>query len=125
MIRLFRRKNNRQASPVKSRGAHTGEEMFDKLKSIMEMQKKAREIKESLDKTVFDTESQDGSVRLCMNGSQQVEAVTVRCETLPAEEKARLEKALKDVYNRAIKHSHDLAAQKMKEITGLNIPGLM
>jgi len=99
--------------------------MFDKLKSIMEMQKKAREIKESLDKTVFDTESQDGSVRLSMNGSQQVETVTVRCETLPPEVKTSLEKSLKDVYNRAIKHSHDLAAQKMKEITGLNIPGLM
>lgn len=99
--------------------------MFDKLKSIMDMQKKAREIKESLDKTVFETESRDGSVRITMNGSQQVEKVAVKCEGLAPGERTTLESALKDVYNRAIKHSHDLAAQKMKEVTGLNIPGLM
>lgn len=99
--------------------------MFNKLKSIMDMQKKAKEIKDSLDKTLFDTESQDGIARVSMNGSQQVEAVVIKCEGLSADAKIRLEKALKDVYNRAIKHSHELAAQKMKEITGLNIPGLM
>ena len=99
--------------------------MFDKLESIMDMQKKAKEIKESLDKAVFETESPDGTTRISMNGSQQVETVTVKCEGLSADAKTKLEKTLKDVYNRAIKHSHELAAQKMKEITGLNIPGLM
>lgn len=29
--------------------------------------------------------------------------------------KTSLEKAIKHAYNRAIKHSHDIAAQKMKE----------
>ena len=98
--------------------------MFDKLKSVMEMQKKVKEIKESLDKAVFDTESPDGMVKICMNGSQHVESVGLKCEGVSPEVKTKLEKALKDTYNRAIKHSHDIAAQKMKDITGLNLPGL-
>jgi len=35
-----------------------------------------------------------------------------------------LEKAIKDAYNKAIKSSHDIAAEKMKDVTGFNIPGL-
>lgn len=41
------------------------------------------------------------------------------------QEKTRLGSSLKDTFNRAIKRSQELAAQKMKDVTGLNIPGLM
>ena len=36
-----------------------------------------------------------------------------------------LETSIKDTFNRGLKRSHDLAAEKMKSMTGLNIPGLM
>ena len=35
------------------------------------------------------------------------------------------EKAIKDAYNRAIKRSQMIAAEKMKSITGLNLPGML
>ena len=59
-----------------------------------------------------------------MNGSQEVKELSLAQKAREVDNLA-LEKALKDTYNRAIKRSHELAAQKMKEITGLNIPGLI
>jgi DNA-binding YbaB/EbfC family protein len=98
--------------------------MFDKMKELMEMQKKMQEIKRELDNTDFEVVSSDGLVRITMNGSQEVKEISIQ-GNIQETEKTNLEKAIKDVYNRAIKRSHDIAAEKMKDITGLNLPGLL
>ena len=97
--------------------------MFDKMKALIEMQKKMQELKRELDNTDFEITSFDNLVKIKMNGSQEVKEVNILGD-LSAMEKTNLEKTIKDAYNRAIKRSHDLAAEKMKGVTGLNIPGL-
>ncbi|MDD5167107.1 MAG: YbaB/EbfC family nucleoid-associated protein [Candidatus Omnitrophica bacterium] len=96
--------------------------MFDKMKQLMEMQKKMQEVKRELDNINFDITSSDGLIKITMNGAQEVKEVGLQA---PVEEldKVTLEKAIKDAYNKAIKRSHDLAAEKMKNITGFNLPG--
>lgn len=96
--------------------------MFDKMKALMDM-KKMDEVKRELDNTSFDIASSDGLVKITMNGSQEVKEVCLQ-KDLQGIEKISLEKAIKDAYNRAIKRSHDVAAQKMKDVTGFNLPGL-
>ncbi len=98
--------------------------MFDKMKQMLEMQRKMQEMKRQLDAATFSVVSADGSVTVSMNGSQEVMGVTLR-QDYASVAKDSLEKAIRDAYNRAIKRSHELAAQKMKEITGMNLPGLM
>ena len=98
--------------------------MLDKMKQLMEMQRKMQEIKRVLDVMTFEIASSDGVVKIIMNGSQEVQEVTLQ-EGAGGVDKARLEKALKDAYNRAIKRSHDLAAEKMKGVVGFDIPGLL
>lgn len=97
--------------------------MFDKMKQLMDMQKKMQEVKRQLDAATFDIESSDGLVKITMNGSQEVGEVVIQRD-ITAEQKSNLEKAVKDAYNKAIKRSHELAAQMMKNVTGLNLPGL-
>ncbi|MFA6357521.1 MAG: YbaB/EbfC family nucleoid-associated protein [Candidatus Omnitrophota bacterium] len=97
--------------------------MFDKMKGLFEMQKKMQEVKRHLDNTNFDIQSSDGLVKITMNGSQEVKEVTLK-DSLSDPERSRLASSLKDTFNRAIKRSQDVAAQKMKEVTGINIPGL-
>ena len=97
--------------------------MFDKMKGLFEMQKKMQEVKRALDDTNFDIKSSDGAVKITMNGSQQIQEVVIK-DNLGESEKARLASTLKDTFNRAIKRSQEVAAQKMKEVTGFNIPGL-
>ena len=97
--------------------------MFDKIKNLMDMQKKMQEIKRQLDNITFDIKSSDGSVTITMNGSQEVQRVAI---TAPSDglKLGLLEHEFKDTFNRAIKHSHEVAAQKMKDVTGLNLPGM-
>ena len=97
--------------------------MFDKMKQLMEMQKKMQEVKRQLDNATFEIVSSDGLVKITMNGSQEVKEINLEPE-YKLVDKNILEKSVKDAYNRAIKRSHDLAAEKMKDVTGFNIPGL-
>ena len=94
--------------------------MFDKMKALWDMQKKMQELKRELDNTTFEIESQDKSVKIVMNGSQEIKDIRIQ-----ANDAGNLETAVKDTCNRAIKRSHDIAAEKMKAVTGLNLPGLM
>jgi DNA-binding YbaB/EbfC family protein len=97
--------------------------MFDKMKAFMDMQKKMQELKRELENTVFDVVSSDGMVKVVMNGAQEAKEIKILKE-LSDIDKAGLERAIKDAYNKALKRSHDLAGQKMREITGFNLPGL-
>lgn len=97
--------------------------MFDKMKGLFQMQKKMQEVKHVLEDTNFDIQSSDGLVKITMNGAQEVKTITVK-DNLAQVEKASLESALKDTFNRSIKRSQEIAAQKMQEVTGINLPGL-
>lgn len=97
--------------------------MFDKMKRLMEMQKKMQDAKRELDHTNFEISSPDGLIKIVMNGSQEVKDVFLR-DGFEGIDKIHLEKAVKDTYNRAIKRSQELAAEKMKNIAGFDIPGL-
>ncbi len=98
--------------------------MFDKMKALMDMQKKMQELKRELDNTNFDVQSHDGMVKVTMNGSQEVKEITLN-DNFKETQKPSLEKAIKDTYNMAIKRSHEIAAAKMKDVTGLNLPGMV
>jgi nucleoid-associated protein EbfC len=98
--------------------------MFDKMKQLMDMQRKMQEIKRELENTDFEAASPDGLIKIIMNGSQEVKTVNIQGD-LSSIEKENLEKTIKDTYNRAIKRSHEIATQKMKDISGLNLPGLL
>jgi DNA-binding YbaB/EbfC family protein len=97
--------------------------MFDKIKNLMEIQKKMQEIKRQLDEMTFDVKSSDGSVTITMNGSQEVQRVAIDAP-YDGLKPGLLEQSFKDTFNRAIKRSHEVAAQKMKDVTGLNLPGM-
>ena len=89
----------------------------------MEMQKKMQEMKRELENTSFDVLSSDGLVKVTMTGAQEVKNIAIQGE-LTSLDKLALEKSIKDAYNRSVKRSHEIAAQKMKDISGFNIPGL-
>lgn len=97
--------------------------MFDKMKQLLDMQKKMQEIKRELEAAIFEVSSSDGLVKLTMTASQELKALNIQGE-LPAIEKSSLEKSMLDAYNKALKKSREIAAEKMKSITGLNLPGL-
>ncbi|HOW42236.1 MAG TPA: YbaB/EbfC family nucleoid-associated protein [Candidatus Omnitrophota bacterium] len=96
--------------------------MFDNIKALFEMQKKMQEVKRELDKTTFAVASSDGLVKITMNGSQEIQQVEFPAG-MPGGDPAQFGQTIKDTFNRSIKRSQEIAAQKMKEVAGLNLPG--
>ena len=97
--------------------------MFDKMKGLFEMQKKMQEVKRELENTNFEIQSSDGLVKITMNGAQEIKGIVIK-DNFNEAQRPQLENALKDTFNRAIKRSQEVAAQKMKDVTGINLPGL-
>ena len=97
--------------------------MFDKMKELMEVKRQAENLKRELDAANIEVAEVLG-IKIVINGSQNFKSVEIDPELLNAENKKRLESDLMRALNSAIKKAQNLAAQKMKAMTGLNIPGL-
>lgn len=97
--------------------------MFDKMKALMDMQKKMQEVKRELENTVFETVSGNGMVKISMNGAQEVKDIKIAPD-LSGVKTPELEQAFKDALAKALKRSQAVAAEKMKAIAGLNLPGV-
>ena len=96
--------------------------MFDKMKELMEVKRQAESLKRELDAANIEVTEVRG-IKIVINGSQNFKSVEIDPELLNAENKKRLENDLMRALNSAIKKAQNLAAQKMKAMTGLNIPG--
>jgi len=93
--------------------------MLDKMKQLWEMKRKMDEIKKELDG--LELASEDSLVKVTITGSQEVRKVEIKGELATAD-KAKLEAALTETVNRAVRESQKAAAQKMSALGG--IPGL-
>lgn len=93
------------------------------MKGLMEIKKQAEILKRELDGAAIESTDVRG-IKIVINGSQNFQVVDIAPEMLSPENKKRLESDLLRALNSAIKKSQNLAAQKMKSMTGLNIPGL-
>ena len=97
--------------------------MFDKMKAFLDMQNKMQEMKRQLEATTFEVESSDKKVKMVMNGSQEVKHIEID-SSIRGGQAGSLEAILKDTFNKAIKRSHEIAAEKMKGVVGFDLPGL-
>ncbi|MDP4007979.1 MAG: YbaB/EbfC family nucleoid-associated protein [Candidatus Peregrinibacteria bacterium] len=94
--------------------------MFDQAKDLYKLQKEAKKIKKELSNMHIEA-AQDG-VTVIINGEQQVIKVEISDE---AKGNSRLETLLTEVFNKALKKSQEIAAEKMKAIMGnLGLPGI-
>ncbi len=100
--------------------------MFDKMKQLYEMQKKAKEVQKAVETIKIDRTSSGGKVRLVMNGSFKVETLTIDPSVFAPEQRPALEKALaqliSDVADEVKKESAAQAMNMMKEMN-IKLPG--
>lgn len=83
--------------------------MFDKMKELWELKKKAEEMKKQLEALTF--ESEDKNVKVTVKGTLEVENIELKKE--PSEySKAELEKSLKDNINSALKNAQIESARR-------------
>ena len=102
--------------------------MFNQMKQLYEMQKKAKELQRQLEAIKVEKSNSDHTLTLTVNGAQRVEAIQIDAFWLTVDKKAALETSLVNLSNEAFeaaqKQSASQAASLMKDLKGLGIPGL-
>lgn len=88
---------------------------LDKAKQLYEMQKQAKAIKEKLAKTHIEAEL--NGIKITISGEQKVIKVEIIDESLLSD-KAKLEKALLEAFNKGVEKAQEIAAANMKDIMG-------
>lgn len=96
--------------------------MFGKAKEQMEFIKKAREIQKKLKDITVDAEA--GAVKIKMNGEQKVQKVEIDKDSVNMDRIDRLEKDIESALESAISKSQKVAAEVMKDLGGLGLPGM-
>lgn len=101
--------------------------MFDKMKQLYDLQKKAKEMQKSMDGIIVERESPGGKVKLALNGNFKVTSLSIDESALVPGNKAVLEKTLTDLFSDA---SEQVRAESSRQAMGmmkgmnLNIPGM-
>ena len=88
------------------------------------LQKKAKQIKKDLANLHIEAEVE--GIIVTISGEQEVIDVKIPEEMLSAENQIRLQKALITAFNKGVKKSQEIAAEKMRDVMGglgLNMPG--
>ena len=102
--------------------------MFNQMKQVYEMQKKAKDLQKQLEAIRIEKTNTSKTLAATVNGAQRVESIRIDPLWLSADKKNALETSLVQVLNDAFeeiqKKTAAQAAHLMKDLKGLNIPGL-
>jgi len=92
--------------------------MFDKMKGMYEMARKAKAIQKKLRKSKITAETEEGAIKITMNGEMTIESIEIAPDLLTSEKKIILQNGLKKAVNQAHKKAQQIAAQESKELMG-------
>lgn len=99
--------------------------MFKDLGNMMKLQKELKNVQKSLKKAESSAESQDGMIRVTVNGEFNLVDINISESMLEKGNKDKLEKQIISTINKAVASAKEYAAKEMGKLTGgMNIPGL-
>lgn len=94
--------------------------MFDKMKELMALQLKLSSLKKELSNATLELEWFESKLKIKINAKQEILSLDIDNTLIAPDFNLKLLTCL----NEAIRKSHELAAQKTRQITGIKIPGL-
>ncbi len=92
--------------------------MFNKIKAIKDMRNKAKGMQSMLAEIHCEGDACSGKVTVKLDGNQEVKNVKISPEMM--NDVTKLEQAVQDAFNNALKKLHKELASKMKEMGGLD-----
>lgn len=93
--------------------------------NLMKMQKEMKNIQKKLKSSRVEGESNDGNVKVIVNGEFNLLNVTIKPEFISNGDTGKIEKMIVSAVNDAVEKIKRQSAEEMSRLTGgLNIPGL-
>ncbi|MCX6745545.1 MAG: YbaB/EbfC family nucleoid-associated protein [Candidatus Parcubacteria bacterium] len=97
--------------------------MFNKLKQFKDLADQAKQMQNVLAQESAEGSADWGKVNVKINGNQEILSVQIDPELLSIDKKEKLETAIKEATNDAIKKVQQIMADKMRS-SGFNLPGM-
>jgi DNA-binding YbaB/EbfC family protein len=98
-------------------------DMGNMMKMAREMQKKLKEVKDELARSIYEGSSHGVTAKV--SGDMELKELKIDPQAVDPNKVGNLEKAVKEAIEKALKTSKDEAAKKMKGVTGgLGLPGM-
>jgi DNA-binding YbaB/EbfC family protein len=88
------------------------------LKEAQNMKGMMEEVQKQLEKSVVPVTELNGKVKIELTGELQVLKFEIDPSLLSPDQKATVESAIKNGFNKAIKQAKDLATNKLQSVTG-------
>jgi DNA-binding protein YbaB len=98
--------------------------MLDQVKKVLEMRKQAEKLKKEMEATLIEVQETRG-IKVVVNGAMLFQSVEIEESLLNAGNKNRIQMDLLKNLNTAVKRSQQAMHTKMKNMPGLNLPGMM
>ena len=99
--------------------------LFGQARDLYKLQKQAKKVKEELKH--LHVEAEVDAIKLVINGEQEVIEIHIPEDLLTKENQSKLQTSLQNAFNKAIKKSQEVAAEKMRGMMndlGMDLPGL-
>ena len=96
--------------------------MFNKLKQFNDLRKQANDLKNMLAQESVEVENK--AVKIIMDGNQEIKALELKSDMLNANNKADLEKYIKEAFAESIKKVQRKMAMKMQQSGDFKFPGM-
>lgn len=97
--------------------------MLDKVKQMIELKRKADQLKKELEAIKLEVTDVRG-IKIVVNGAQSFQSIEIDDALLSPANKNRVQMDLLRSVNTAVKKSQQQAANKMKNMPGFNFPGM-
>ena len=97
--------------------------MFNKLKQFKDLRDQAKQMQNVLAQESAEGQADWGKVKVKINGNQEIIDIQIDPELLTADNKDKLQNAIKDATNDAIKKVQRIMAEKMQQ-SGFKMPEL-
>ncbi len=99
--------------------------MFNKLKQYKDLRGQAKNLQSKLAEESITVRKESDQVVLTMDGNLKITALEIADTLMSIDKKNKLQTAIKDAHDDALKKMQRIMTMKMKEMGGLpNIPGL-
>ncbi len=96
--------------------------MFDKMKQLYELQKKAKEMQKKLEEITVEESS--GGIKIKLNGLMRVESLEIDPSYFTPDKKEKLESSLRKLFSDAVESAQKKSASFSQDLLkGLSLPG--
>lgn len=97
--------------------------VFSKLKQFKDLRDQGKKLQSALGDESVTAHTAGGQVALTMNGSLGIQHLSLAPELLSPDKQEKIQNAIKDAHNEALKKMQRIISAKMQQMDGFKMPG--